>query len=321
MFELDKLTLGRAKFVMRARQGGLLQNYLGPMLRGNLGNVLRKRPEAYGYCFETRVTKDTPKLRGNEALPHPFLIEPPPPRDDEWKHGERLEFSMLFIGHGTKYFSYFVDSVVEMGELGLGFGRERVPFSLEQVQNDLGNDIGMPLWQPRYQFMPPLPVVPANTLLPYVPNPPACLHICLESPLRILKEGSLVSFGAQMPPEFHKFYVPETSFSIFANSLLMRLSSLLYFHCDTELQLDFKGIIERARSATLVMSDLHVAELSRWSSRQKQDIPLDGVVGRIAWKGDAIAELWPLLCAGALFHTGKSTVLGLGQYSLLKPVS
>jgi CRISPR/Cas system endoribonuclease Cas6 (RAMP superfamily) len=53
---------------------------------------------------------------------------------------------------------------------------------------------------------------------------------------------------------------------------------------------------------------------SRYSSRQGRRVPLEGVVGRIVYQGDALDELVPLLALGEALHVGKGTALGMGRY-------
>jgi CRISPR/Cas system endoribonuclease Cas6 (RAMP superfamily) len=48
-------------------------------------------------------------------------------------------------------------------------------------------------------------------------------------------------------------------------------------------------------------------------------VPLDGLVGTIAFEGDAVEELWPLLLAGEVLHVGKGTAFGCGRYELTAP--
>ena len=102
-----------------------------------------------------------------------------------------------------------------------------------------------------------------------------------------------------------------------ARALLRRLSSLCYFHCGCELQLDFKGLIEQASTIRTVRSELRWHEQDRFSTRQRQRIEIGGVLGRVVFEA-AEAEAWgpylPLLAAGEWVHVGKGTVMGLGKY-------
>lgn len=299
MFQLDRLRLGRARFVLQAEDTVSLPPYLGSTLRGALGYALGKSPEAHAYCFQTNVSRQTDRLRKNEALPHPFLIEPPLVRTHPWQRHDRLEFSILFVGRGLDFFADFVQAIQLMARDGLG--RDRIPFTLERVQNDLGNS-GQILWLSSFPQPVPLPSFTAEQLLPTLPEGCSSVQLLLETPLRLLQDNRLVK---------------ELTFRSFIRSLLARLSSLLYFHCDTELQLDFAQILEQTNTTQISHSQLHIGTLSRWSNRQHQNVPLDGYLGQITWQGPSIRILLPLIAAGTLFHLGKSTVLGLGKYAIL----
>ncbi|MDZ7816540.1 MAG: CRISPR system precrRNA processing endoribonuclease RAMP protein Cas6 [Planctomycetota bacterium] len=59
----------------------------------------------------------------------------------------------------------------------------------------------------------------------------------------------------------------------------------------------------------------HPATVSRYSARQKREIPLRGVIGSIECEGD-IGALEPLLRAGEYIGVGKNTAFGLGRIKL-----
>ena len=55
---------------------------------------------------------------------------------------------------------------------------------------------------------------------------------------------------------------------------------------------------------------------SRWSQRQGQRVPLRGFMGAVVLRGDAVAELAPLLRTMALTNVGKATSMGFGEISV-----
>jgi CRISPR-associated endoribonuclease Cas6 len=61
--------------------------------------------------------------------------------------------------------------------------------------------------------------------------------------------------------------------------------------------------------------ELKVTPWSRYSSRQKQGIQLDGLLGKVTLEGDL--QPWAnLLALGEYTHIGKNTSFGLGQFQL-----
>ena len=96
-------------------------------------------------------------------------------------------------------------------------------------------------------------------------------------------------------------------------SLLRRLSNLAYFHCGTELQLDFRGLIAAAEQIETVSSSLQWYDWERYSARQDTRMKLGGVLGQVTYQGD-LQPFLPLLQLGSWVHVGKGTSFGLGKY-------
>jgi CRISPR/Cas system endoribonuclease Cas6 (RAMP superfamily) len=126
------------------------------------------------------------------------------------------------------------------------------------------------------------------------------ITIGFQTPTRIKFEGSLTG-----EPEFHNLI----------RSLLRRLSALSYFHCGRKLDIDFKGLIERAHQIRRTSSDLRWHDWDRYSSRQKQKMTLGGFLGKATFEGD-FREFLPFLTWGEILHIGKAASFGLGRYSI-----
>ena len=62
--------------------------------------------------------------------------------------------------------------------------------------------------------------------------------------------------------------------------------------------------------------DLHDVEWTRWSNRQKQTVPLNGVIGTFVLESVPPA-LQPYVYYGQWLHVGKNSMFGLGQYQVL----
>ena len=132
----------------------------------------------------------------------------------------------------------------------------------------------------------------------------ACRRCAVQflSPTRIRNDGN---------------YRRDLTFQDLVRALLRRLSSLCYFHCGCELQVDFKRMIDQAAAVRTVRCDLRWQEQERFSGRQRQRIEMGGVVGRVEFEADdaeVMAGYWPLLKAGEWVHVGKGCVMGLGRY-------
>ncbi len=315
---LGDLTYGAAQFTLIADEDADLPQFLGSTLRGSLGHALRKiacvpmcrDPKtciirercAYGYCFETHLPVGSQVLRGLEHIPHPLVLEPPL-NGGLYKKGEPLKFNLLLIGKALKLFPYFVAAIDKMAKNGLG--KERRTFSLvevlaitdksRQANEHCENEI---LWSKSLEKIHPLKEekLKFDNL-----GDCDCVTVNFVTPLRLLKNGKLLY---------------QISFRELLRSLLARISSLLYFHCSSEMKLDFRQVLETAGSVETSRSSLRFQKLSRWSSRQNTKVGLDGMVGEITFKGKKLPLFMPLLISGEILHVGKGTIFGLGKYRL-----
>lgn len=98
-------------------------------------------------------------------------------------------------------------------------------------------------------------------------------------------------------------------------SLLRRISTLSYFHCGERLDLDFKGLIERAQGVKVIQRKTEWHDWERYSARQDVRMKLGGFIGRAVFRGE-MTEFMPFLKAGETLHVGKGTSFGLGKYRM-----
>jgi CRISPR/Cas system endoribonuclease Cas6 (RAMP superfamily) len=110
---------------------------------------------------------------------------------------------------------------------------------------------------------------------------------------------------------------PETfSFSILIRNLLRRVSTLSYFHCQKELQLDFKKIINLSEKIK-TYSKMKVIKVKRRSQRTGKVYPLYGLIGEAFFEGELLKEFFPLLLLGSFIQVGKHTSFGFGKYEII----
>ena len=126
------------------------------------------------------------------------------------------------------------------------------------------------------------------------------LTVRLLTPTRITHEGKLTN---------------ELPFHVFWRRLIGRISALAYFHCGESLELDFKGLIEKAMTVKTTKTALRWHDWTRYSSRQNRKMQLGGLIGSVRYAGD-LAEFTPFLALGAFLHVGKNATFGLGKYRL-----
>ena len=315
---LDNLAFGRYQFVLQSISTVRLSAFAGATLRGGFGHVFKhtvcvwppgdcprcllRNTCAYPYAFETALPPTTEKLRGVEQIPRPFVIEPPEGGRAAHVPGERFDFRLVLVGRGIEYLPYFVFTFTELGRVGLGAGGGQ--FTVVEIHRE-GLEGSRCIYTVNEGVLREAhePITVAQ-LLAAVRNSQSSRRFTVHflTPARIRSDGSMRL---------------QLSFQDLVRALLRRLSSLCYFHCGFELQVDFKGLIEKAAAVRTVASNLAWRSQDRFSGRQQQRIDMGGVVGAITFEAadeEQLAPYLPLLMAGEWVHVGKGCVMGLGKY-------
>lgn len=274
----------------------------------SLGNAC-----AYGYIFETSPPEEAEALRNFGDIPRPFIIEPPLDRQTDYAPGETLTFQLKLIGHAADFLTYFTLAFRELGRRGLGvalerpgLGKKRGRFRLTRIEavNPLSGTQQTVFDQAernRIQLR-SLPVDSATITTHAATLPTDRITLNFLTPTRLKHRGRWVNEG---PP-----------FQALIKVLLSRTSSLSYFHCGQRLDVDFRGLIDRAAEVKTARCQTHWEDWSRFSGRQKQRVEMGGLVGRVTYAGDLGGYL-PLLALGELIHVGKGTIFGNGQYEIV----
>lgn len=254
---------------------------------------------AYGYLFETPVPPTAEKMKRYSHAPHPYVLLPELLRADRIiAPHEPLQLEMQLFGRGIAYLPYIIMAWKRAGEMGLG--RTRGRFGLVEVMQRPQLD-GL-RWQTIWRASDPR-IEPITTAPPSLPPLPQRIRLHLPFPLRVIRNGKDVS-----PKAFR--------FSALFNPLLRRFSMLRSFHGNAPLDVDFRALNDLAEQVQLHNADLHWHEWSRYSSRQKDTHPMDGICGHADLVGAEVAALWPYLWFGQWLGVGKGTVMGNGRYEL-----
>lgn len=290
-------TLTKYRLTLQAVERLDLQPFVGNTLRGGFGHTFKRldctQPWpcdkyckagngcAYGYIFETAPPDGTEVLRKVENVPRPFVIEPPTTPQAHIERGENLQFELIIIGQAIRYSQDFEIVFRELGRVGLGKaqGKYRLQ-SMELVKSINTAHIN------RYAATLPTDRIPLNFL----------------TPTRLKHRGRWVKSGP--------------AFDVLIKALLSRTSSLSYFHCGERLDVDFRGLIDRAAAVNIIDNQTRWEDWSRFSGRQQQRIEMGGLLGPVTYKGN-LTDYLPLLALGELIHVGKGTVFGNGQYQIV----
>jgi hypothetical protein len=324
---LTPLRFARFRFVMEALEPLSLPPYKGSTLRGAFGvafkeaacvsdgKVCRRCLLAtncfYNYVFDTPIPVDSLRMRKYTAAPHPFVLEPPLDARRSYTPGDRFEFGLVLVGKAIELLPYFVFVFDRMGQRhGLGRGRGRLNLvEVVWVSVDASSGESQIIYAlPEGRLLDGDWAATVDDLLPERldagANGSTRVTVRFETPCRMVRGATLTD-----QPEFHVLF----------RSLLRRLSSLAYFHCGSDLDLDFRALAAAAEHVRLIRDETSWFDWERYSARQDARMSLGGIVGDAEYEGE-MAQLLPVLRLGEILHAGKGTGFGLGRYTITSDV-
>lgn len=307
MKALTRLPAMRYRFTAELDQPLRLPAYPGSMLRGAFGHALQKlgcphsptecdRQCAHTPCRYRRIF--SPCANGELSisiagqLPPPYLISPL-----NWPCQQpvtELEFNMVLFGSARNELMLIVQSW--QTALANGLGKAKVKGRLCKVVAELPQDEQTVYEQGKLRIEPHQQhyAIPAF-------NNEKRVQLVFNSPLRLQQNGRPVAAHALSPNRF-------------VSALLRRLTLMLEAHAVAH-PISAKELLQHADTISH-QHTLSWFDWQRYSSRQKKEMVLGGLLGSWHWQGD-LEALWPYLWAGQIVHVGKETVFGMGKYQLL----
>jgi CRISPR/Cas system endoribonuclease Cas6 (RAMP superfamily) len=307
---------GRYLFSIVFEDNAILPEYKGSTFRGAFGHALKmvvcalKRQDCldcllrekciYPYTFETTprpVTHDDP-VRVSSP-PHPYMIEPPDNVKTRYAKGDIFEFSLVLFGQANEHLPYFVYAFEQMGQTGIGkyvighrpsFVLKSVTAAGQTVYTDESKKITTG------HFTEDLSLTSFET-----PDRFSHVELKLLTPLRFKYENHFLN--ASIP------------FHVLTRAMLRRISALCEYYGDGEPHLDYRGLVEQARSIEIGESSVRWYDWRRFSNRQDQAMLMGGMIGNLTYTGD-LTEFLPLIRFCEKVHVGKQTTFGLGKFAL-----
>jgi CRISPR-associated endoribonuclease Cas6 len=290
-----------------------LPPYKGSTFRGAFGHTIKKiacvknysdcdecilkSKCIYSYIFETPPPENSSIMKKYTAAPHPFVIEPPIDKKTWYEKDDELNFSIILIGKGIDYLPYFIYAFEQMGQNGIGKDRGGVQI-LEVINSGVGENNGVTVYGKDKKLISPVHILDENVFEEEKDIKEITINFI--TPTRIKYEERLAD-----RPEFH----------IFIRNILRRTGLLSYFHCNTNVEIEFKEMIERAKEVKMEICNLQWEDWERYSSRQNTKMKLGGFVGSVKFKGD-LKEFMPFILSGQYIHLGKGAGFGLGKYEV-----
>lgn len=300
------LHISTIRFSLRFQRDGHLLPWIGAVLRGAFGGVLREfacrvggvdcgecplvRTCAYGYLFRTPVPASCSDLTPYTHAPHPFAFRPP--MIDFVSRDKEIDVDLLLVGKGTEYLPYFRIALAELGRRGLG--KQRLRFRIAKTRcvrtwrnldcsPDAGSELAFPL--------------SVRQVSPDSDQHPNELKLFFMTPLYLEVHGR----------ELRRF-----DFRVFILATVRRLEDLALWHCGVDLRGEFHNLIGIAKDIRVGNEQTQHLSLWRSSATQGRHIPVGGLSGGVSLAGD-LRPFATLFDAAEHVGVGKKTSFGLGQ--------
>ncbi len=300
------LPIGRYRAIFACDAPPRFSDFPANAWRGALGYALKRgvcvtrqaeckacmlyRSCLFPYFWDTPPHVGAEKMRKYEAAPHPFVLD----CDD----AEPLHLGFTLLGQANRHLAVFIHALIQAAAGPRGISGNVLALLRVEQAGGLNDDD----WRVIYQPDQPLAALPVQ--MPAIPDVPAACALDIQTPLRVKRDGRYA--GAR-----------DFAFADLFGNLLRRVSMLTYFHTDTPLETDFRALNEAARSVPAKCA-LTWREQTRYSNRQKSEMQLGGVVGRVALAHADLAPFWPYLWLGQYTHAGKNATMGLGRYRVVE---
>ncbi|MFH0938639.1 MAG: CRISPR system precrRNA processing endoribonuclease RAMP protein Cas6 [Planctomycetota bacterium] len=299
-------------FNIRLLRSGRFSAFKGITLRGAFGIQFRRtvcatrllvcddcrllKTCAYPYVFNTLAEpSEEPSLRSHRThAPHPFAIRAPADDRTDVPEGTEWSFRFSLIGHSRSLLPYFIHAFMRLETIGLG--SERVPFELLSVTAPLAAGD----WEVYRKGSPALRY-PSEAHKWPADGKAASATITFRSLTRIKSEGRIAR---------------ELPFVAFARAILRRVSALHTLYCGPLPERDNRMLLAEAEQIKIVESSLKPITIDRFSTRTKQRMIFDGVVGSITFTGKL--DNWlPYIIAVADINVGKGATFGFGVVDVI----
>ena len=282
----------------------------GNIVRGAFGDIFRKLvciPSChdaktcdirascpYARVFEPQAARGEGPS-GLADWPRPFVFRAAHLDGRSISQRESFHFDVHIFDVRDPALAYFVLAFAQLAREGLGPGRGRADLtSVDQL--DL-NDATVTQVFDGEQFLIRELAAPNVVDLSEAPERVGRLRVRFVTPTE-LKAGHQVADR----PEF----------GILFGRLRDRISTLRALYGSGSLEIDFRGMGDRAATVRMGGCDLQRTEVGRLSSRTGQRHSLGGFVGKAEYGGE-LGEFLPYLRAGKWTGVGRQTVWGKGE--------
>jgi hypothetical protein len=307
----DPFPVARYRLEFEVERAMALPPYAGSALRGVFGHALRHaacvtgmpnckpcplwRRCAYPALFETPPPEQARRVYSE--IPQPYVVEPPPEADAaRLRPGTTFCFHVVLIGPALAQLPLVLLAWQRALEGGVGAGDGGCA-RLRRVWLH-GDDAEPVLEGPGGRLRPHS----TGVACPPEALAPEAVRVELLTPMRLKREGRVLGVYDRVTP------------ADLLHALVRRTADLCELQLGLPTGFDFASLRERAARVQGEAS-LRWHGAARWSNRQQQAVPMDGLIGHLTLRGE-LGPLWPLLYLGQWLHVGGKATLGLGAYRL-----
>lgn len=288
-----------------------LPSYPAITIRGGLGYELKKtvcechlescvceHAQFYRQLYENRkgIIHDE---YGYIAYNRPLIIRTRHNCKRKYTKSDTYVFEIILFGEAIQKYRDIILAMRAFGKTGIGERMDK--FYIKRVKS-----LGAPIPVTVYEDGEWIRDVHVNKL--------GDMAFPFEERVRKVK----IEFLTPTRLQVNGVYQETVSFEAMIENLLRRINSLLYFHQHHQL-LDiqlYDAILQRAKFVEEVLQSYGKVKYRRFSTRQHQEMFLNGIEGWSIVKGPEIHDLMPLLYLGQFCHIGKQTTFGFGEYRL-----
>ena len=255
--------------------------------------------------------------RGRD-MPRPYIITPPQQKEaKQYEQGETFSFGFTLIGQMAKLYPYVIRAFQEMEQNNLGH-----PLAV------LHGKRGKILVREIHSYH---PFTGERQLLwQRGDKRPEALHLCVTP-------DDVATRAAQLPLDHLVIYFLSPSrlvvqqkvlhlpnFAALIARLAQRLEQVQQEYSQPTLEAGknlgygkerYLLLKEQAARVQLDQNETTWMDIQSYSTRQRQGMPIGGLVGRASFVGD-MSQFRELLAWGEVLHVGKNIVKGGGAYRL-----
>ena len=292
---LEKLRIERWRLEI-VSQGLQWSGFPGALLHSGLGMMLaRVSPEVFAVLYGTPV---------RDVGPRPWWLQPPLDQRLAFAPQDILQFELTFVNPAPHWIEACAEAVKELGKAGIG--RQRGRFTLHRMEPvpwfaDAGTASARAALSGFSSQGSSCTL--ASMLRQARPSQPV-EHIGLQfvTPVRLKAERGYVT----QPPRAE----------VLIGRLLGRASMLSglpthWLPLAAEAQ-------QQAGALRLTQDELSWDDVTRYSARQKAEMPLGGLTGWLRYSADGPTDaLFSWLAVGEWLQLGARTTFGLGVYRLV----